>query len=504
MIKATDSELDVEQLMKEIREAVALREAEGRGSLIGASLELSDIFATIDEPEGEEGTPLELTPLRLQPEFIPAEDDRYHINDLLQYHDHAFIWNAYRAILKREPDETGLTQFLMKLRSGRFNKIDILSSLRFSPEGRTRNVQIEGLERPPLLRRLYRVPVVGYLLEMLAAIVRLPTMIRSQRQFEGHTLAQQDLLAAHLNQLGHTTFQVIDSFSREVSGVSEEQQKLARLQHQQITGLFREQRELIERLEKLKKELDTLPAKLQGAAGNNLKMPHPAMNAPSTIPEQRARMDEFFASFAEEFRGKREEIKEGLRFYLPLIKAAGIENNILDIGCGRGEWLELLKEEGFEARGVENNRVLIEQLRGRGLEVMEEDALLYLRSLPVESLAAVTGFHFIEHLSFETFVEVLDEIARTLRPGGLVIFETPNPKNLVVGACNFHSDPTHLKPLFPETVRFILSQRGFTDVRIEYLNPVEGSPFKDESEGSQALDSWFYSPRDFAVIGRRA
>jgi O-antigen chain-terminating methyltransferase len=522
MTKITDSEIDVEQLMKEIRERVALREAEGHGSLIGASLELFDIFATIDAAADEEAEGIEpgknaeqveLLPLKLQPEFIPHEDDHYHINDLLKYHDHIFVWNAYRAILKREPDETGLTQFLEKLRSGRFNKIDILASLRFSPEGEARHVQLDGLPRRPVLRRLYRVPVFGYLLEMMVAVARLPMTIRSQRQFENHTLAQQELLAAHVNQLGETVFQVMDSYSRELerglsevsqvsAKVSEEQKKLARLQHQQVAGLFLEQREVVERLQKLKDELNARLVNLQGTA-SNLSLPHQAAGGKTSAEETRARMDEFFASFAEEFRGKREEIKEGLRFYLPLLKEAGIENDILDIGCGRGEWLELLKEEGFAGRGVEINRVLIEQLRNVGLEVMEEDALSYLRSLPDESLAAVTAFHFIEHLSFETLIEVLDEIAGALRPGGLVIFETPNPKNLVVGACNFYSDPTHVKPLFPETIRFILSNRGFTDVSIEYVNPVGGSPFKDESESSQALDSWFYSPRDFAVIGRK-
>lgn len=524
MIETTDSEIDVEQLMKEIREAVALREAEGRGSMIGASLELFDIFSAIDatvdeeagqDEQGKDVEQLELSPLRLQPKFVPNEDDHYHINDLLKYHDHIFVWNAYRAILKREPDESGLTQFLEQLRSGRFNKIDILASLRFSPEGKARNVQLDGLPRRPLLRRLYRVPVFGYVLEMMVAVARLPTMIRSQRQFENHTLAQQELLAAHFNQLSDTVFQVIDSYSRELerglseasqvsSKASEEQRTLARVQHQQVAGLFLEQREITERLKKLKEELNARLANLQSAAGSNMALPQQTLDGKTSTEETRARMDEFFASFAEEFRGTREEIKEGLRFYLPQLSAAGIENNILDIGCGRGEWLELLKEEGFEGRGVEINRVLAEQLRKRGLEVVEEDALSYLRNLPDESLAVVTGFHFIEHLSFETLIEVLDEIARTLRPGGLVIFETPNPKNLVVGACNFYSDPTHQKPLFPETVRFILSHRGFTDVTVEYVNPVGGSPFKDESEGSKALDSWFYSPRDFAVIGRKA
>jgi O-antigen chain-terminating methyltransferase len=504
MIETTNSELDVEELMQEIREAVALREAEGHGSLIGASLELSNIFSTIEEPVEDVIEQPALLPIKLQPEFVPNKGDHYHINDLLQYHDHAFVWNAYRAILKREPDEEGLTGFLKNLRSGRFNKIDVLASLRFSPEGKARDVQLDGLTRRPILRRLYRVPVLGYLLEMLVAIARLPQMLRSQRQFEGHTLAQQELLASHFNQLSHTTFQITDSLSRELTEVSAGPRRLAELQHQQVAGLFREQRELIERLEKLKKDLDARPARLQESAGSNQAMPLPTTKAKASAEETRARMDEFFALFADEFRGRREDVKEGLRFYLPLLKAAGIEKNILDIGCGRGEWLELLQEEGFKGSGVEMNRVLAEQLRSNGLEVMEEDALLYLRSLSDESLDAVTGFHFIEHLSFETLIEVLDEIARTLRPGGLVIFETPNPKNLVVGACNFYSDPTHVKPLFPETVRFILSNCGFKDVRIEYVNAVGNSPFKDESESSQALDSWFYSPRDFAVIGRRA
>jgi SAM-dependent methyltransferase len=253
----------------------------------------------------------------------------------------------------------------------------------------------------------------------------------------------------------------------------------------------------------LKDELNAHLTKLQETASDSKQASRQTTSAQTQTDEARAQLDELFASFADEFRGSREEVKEGLKVYLPLLKAAGIEDNILDIGCGRGEWLELLKEEGLGGRGVETNRVMCERLRGRGLEVIEEDALAHLRNLPGESLNAVMGFHFIEHLPFETLIELLDEIARTLRPGGLVIFETPNPKNLVVGACNFYSDPTHIKPLFPETVRFILSNRGFVDVRVRFVNPVGDSPFKDESESSKALDSWFYSPRDFAVIGRK-
>ena len=222
-------EIDVEQLMAEIRESVARREAEGRRrSLVGVSFELSGELRAADaqaQPAGRAEVP---PPLRLQPEFAPAEDDHYHVDDLLQYHDQTFVWNAYRAILKREPDETGLREFLKLLRSGRFNKLDVLAALRFSVEGRARGVRVDGLERKPLLRRLYRVPVVGYVLETLAAVARLPAMIRSRREFENHVLAQQELIAARVNQLAQMSFPVLDSLSRELTGIAESQRESLR------------------------------------------------------------------------------------------------------------------------------------------------------------------------------------------------------------------------------------------------------------------------------------
>ncbi|MDT5060033.1 MAG: hypothetical protein QOH63_492 [Acidobacteriota bacterium] len=531
MAEITDSEIDVEQLMAEIRAAVAKREAEGQQSLAGVSLELYRLLSTAGASPigGAELSTLSfqreeysrLPQLRLQPEFVPKDDDHYHVNDLLQYHDHTFIWNAYRAILKREPDEEGLRQFLKKLRGGRFNKIDVLASLRFSPEGKSRNVRVDGLARLARFRRFYRVPVLGYVLELAVGIARLPAFLRSQREFEGHTLAQQELITSHLNQLSTTSFQLTESLShelaevstrlskaqqdlaesvtRELTGLSADQRKFVELQHQQVVALFREQREIIARLKKMRNEWDArLGESLKDGATRQWT------NEPASSNETRRKLDELFASFPEQFRGGREEVKEGLRFYLPFLKSAEITEDILDLGCGRGEWLELLKEEGLNGRGVEANHLLVERAQSRGLEVAASDALLYLSGLPDESLSAVTGFHFIEHLPFEIFVELLDEIKRTLRPGGLVIFETPNPKNLVVGACNFYSDPTHLKPLFPDTVQFIMSHLGFADVRVEYLNQVGGSPFDDGSKRSQALNSWLYGARDFALIGRRA
>ena len=98
-------------------------------------------------------------------------------------------------------------------------------------------------------------------------------------------------------------------------------------------------------------------------------------------------------------------------------------------------------------------------------------------------------------------LELLREIRRILKPGGVVILETPNPKNLVVGACNFYADPTHRKPVFPETLQFLLDEVGFVQTRITYLHPAEGSPFNNSEPGSRELDIWLFGPRDFAALG---
>ena len=129
---------------------------------------------------------LDLHPIQLQPRFQPHSDSRYHVDDLLKFHDSSFVQNAYRAILKRGPDAVGYRTFLDSLRSARLNKIDILARLRYSAEGRAKQVEIEGLWLPAMIRKAYRVPLIGYLLNLLVAWARLPTLVRSNQQFSPH------------------------------------------------------------------------------------------------------------------------------------------------------------------------------------------------------------------------------------------------------------------------------------------------------------------------------
>jgi ubiquinone/menaquinone biosynthesis C-methylase UbiE len=214
------------------------------------------------------------------------------------------------------------------------------------------------------------------------------------------------------------------------------------------------------------------------------------------------------AAFADVYRGTRCDIQDRLRTYLPALKAAGAggpQRPILDIGCGRGEWLELLANEGLEASGVDTNRAMLLQCCERGLKVVECDAVAYLRQVPDCSVGAVTAIHILEHLPFDAVLEVLSETVRVLKPGGLAIFETPNPANLLVGSYSFYTDPTHRNPLPSQTLAFLAEARGLCEIEVLPLHPPDESlRIKDDgSEAVRGLNERFFGPQDYAVIGKR-
>lgn len=216
-------------------------------------------------------------------------------------------------------------------------------------------------------------------------------------------------------------------------------------------------------------------------------------------------LDPFYLAFENRFRGTRSEIKERVRFYLPILKAAKVgtaAKPVLDVGCGRGEWLELLDENKLRASGIDLNRAMIAECEERNLKVTHAEVIAHLRSLGDETLGCVSGFHIIEHLPFEVLLELAMQTWRVLKPGGLAIFESPNCKNLMVGACYFNVDPTHRNPVFPETAQFILETQGFEDVRLEYLSPAQ-RPFTGADHDAEMLNDLLFGPQDFAVIGRK-
>ena len=219
----------------------------------------------------------------------------------------------------------------------------------------------------------------------------------------------------------------------------------------------------------------------------------PSITTPGdSASHNRGVMERLYASIEEAFRGSRPEIKRRQHFYLADVEAAVARtgaNFTLDLACGRGEWLELLRDRNVNAIGVDTNHAQLEEARKAGLAVVQADALSFMKGEPSDRYAAISGFHIIEHLPFETLLEWLIEALRILRPEGVLLLETPNPSNLLVGASTFHLDPTHLKPIPAELLRTAVEAIGFSGTMVNFLHPHQGL--------GQALEN---SPAEIAYL----
>ncbi len=174
--------------------------------------------------------------------------------------------------------------------------------------------------------------------------------------------------------------------------------------------------------------------------------------------------NDFYQAFENRYRGSRALILERLQGYLPFVRpllACYAAPRALDLGCGRGEWLELLRQEGVAARGVDLNEGMLSSARQLGLEVQHDDALAALRATADDSQLVVSAFHFVEHIPFDLLREMVQQALRVLVPGGLLIMETPNPENIIVAGCNFYLDPTHQRPIPPIQLSFLCDHEGF-------------------------------------------
>ncbi|KUG16358.1 hypothetical protein ASZ90_014032 [hydrocarbon metagenome] len=212
----------------------------------------------------------------------------------------------------------------------------------------------------------------------------------------------------------------------------------------------------------------------------------------------------FYHAFEDRFRGSRELIKSRLRIYLPFIiplKAIYDDCRVIDLGCGRGEWLELMADEGFEAHGVDLDESMLAAHKAEGLSVTKADAMEYLQALHNDSVVLVSGFHIIEHIAFESLQKLVSEAFRVLRPGGLLILETPNPESLSVSTTEFYLDPTHRRPIPPKLLYFLADYNNF--VRIKLLR-LQESPLLYGSNGVNVTDIFFGVSPDYAIVAQKS
>lgn len=216
-------------------------------------------------------------------------------------------------------------------------------------------------------------------------------------------------------------------------------------------------------------------------------------------------------------RGTEQEIAERIAVYLPRLAGRG---EVLDLGCGRGEALALFAAHGLAARGVDSSAEMVESCRARGLPAERGDLLEVLATQPEATLGAVVSFHVIEHLPPPLIDRLVRLAWRALRPGGLLILETPNPLSIVVAARNFWLDPTHRRPVHPESLRLSYELAGFDPVERVDLRPFPASqrlpeielaalpadqrPLADQiNRLRDRLDDLLFGCQDFALVGEK-
>ncbi|NWO04419.1 MAG: methyltransferase domain-containing protein [Alteromonadaceae bacterium] len=210
----------------------------------------------------------------------------------------------------------------------------------------------------------------------------------------------------------------------------------------------------------------------------------------------------FYRSFEDLHRGSEEAIAKRLEVYQPVIQKLHDvfpSANALDLGCGRGEWLTTLQKTGFQAAGVDTDPDMHATCQSKSLNSYQQDALDFLQTAPDNHYALVSAFHFIEHIPFESLNKLTEQLFRVLKPGGVVLLETPNPENPVIGSCYFYMDPTHVKPLPPALLKFLAEYIGFSSATVWRLNEERGLRKQAPSLETVLKGT---SP-DYAVVGQK-
>ncbi len=236
-----------------------------------------------------------------------------------------------------------------------------------------------------------------------------------------------------------------------------------------------------------------------------------ASSAPAATVQTTALPEFDYPRFEEKFRGKEGEIRQRQEFYLPLLSGHA---PVLDVACGRGEMLELLREKGIEARGVDLDADMVLRCQDKKLPVVRADALAHLEGLEDGSLGAVFSAQFVEHLPVAAYSRLIDLAYRKLRSGGVLIFETQNPECLAIYSQTFFLDPTHVRPVPAAQLHFILEEAGFSRIETLYLSPLGDSlprlpllpgngQAKEWNQAAERFNATYLGYMDYAIVGRK-
>lgn len=274
---------------------------------------------------------------------------------------------------------------------------------------------------------------------------------------------------------------------------------------------------LLERIDRIERSLEhlQLPARLARLERRPREVAPATGTAPAPAPAVPAAASDQgvdYLAFEARFRGGEETVRARQEVYRRHLEG---RRRVVDLGCGRGELLELMRDAGVPSYGVDTEPDFVELVAEKGLEIVREDAVAHVEGLAEGDVDAIVASHVVEHMPPAVVGRLVGAAATALAPGGLLILETPNPESLLAGSINFHRDPTHLRPVHPETLAFLCESAGFSSVEILRLSPVpEGERLPEHAPGddplarhvdaiAERLNGIIYGWQDYAVLARR-
>jgi 2-polyprenyl-3-methyl-5-hydroxy-6-metoxy-1,4-benzoquinol methylase len=291
------------------------------------------------------------------------------------------------------------------------------------------------------------------------------------------------------------------SFQHRVTLVESNFREIVQAQHRDYLGALDRanvdiQKRLWDDLERVRENYERMihsELRLIRLRNTNPITTHEPAPAPAAIPA----LD--YSRFAERFRGTDEEIRRNMEFYRPFFVG---RENVLDIGCGRGEFLEVMREAGVPARGIDLSAESVAQCRDKGLTAEVADLFPFLAAQPDGEFDGILSSQVIEHLPPERVPEMIRLCGAKLRRGGVLAIETPNPECLAIFATYFYLDPTHTRPMPHQYLQFCMEEAGLTAIEVHRLAPaIETIP--ELASLPADFRERFFGGLDYAIIGRR-
>ncbi len=431
-----------------------------------------------------------------------------------------FVVLLYRKILSREPDPRGYIDTLNLVLSKTRTRAQLIQGFAQSEEGIYRNIKLTGLDKEIRKERIKnfikRIPVVGYLVRWTSNIIFLSRRLaalsdsynflnlhvenmdlqlkdteQQSRQANYHCDVLEDKFRHAIWWSDH-----LDEQRAEVTAQLEQKLETVKQGQQESTKSYAELEEkykkTVTQYHELQKAYDITKKQLvvcMDYVQNKTKQENELQEVAKINSEL---CDQFYLHYNEELMpDSRDEVKGRAVPYIEKIRSwyngyAGTEDSpkFVDLGCGECEWIELLSENGFAAVGVDSNVHVVNKVRKNFPEfsIECEDAITYLKQCEDNSVDLISSFHMVEHMDFLTIITLLKECYRTLKKGGMLIIETPNPQNILITTYYFNLDPTHNKPIPIELMSYFMEESGFEVKEKLMLNPLNFVPYEYKAE----------------------